>query len=126
MKIVHISRFDGGGGAAKAAHRLHRGLLQLGHESIMFVAEILGEERDPTVIPFRPPRDLRSRLRRRLRSKKISHSSARYRTSKPPSYGGFSDDRTPYGADLLTQLPAADVMHLHVMYGFVDYRAFLT
>src|SRR5206468_10270073 len=39
MKVVHVSRFDGGTGAAIAVSRLHKGLLQLGIESMMFVAE---------------------------------------------------------------------------------------
>jgi glycosyltransferase involved in cell wall biosynthesis len=124
MKVTHIARHDNGG-ASRAAQRLHRGLLELGHESIMFVPEIFNEEQDPTVIPFRPRRDLLSRLRRRLRSRRISRSGARYRRSSPPSYGGFSDDRTPYRDELLTQLPSADVIHLHVMFQFVDYRTFL-
>jgi glycosyltransferase involved in cell wall biosynthesis len=122
--VVHIARADDGG-ASKAAQRLHKGLLELGHESILFVPDMVGDEPDPTVIPFRPQRDLLSRLRRRLRSKRICRSAARYRRSRPPSVGGFSDDRTTYGGELLVQLPAADVMHLHVMFGFVDYRMFL-
>ena len=39
MKVVHISRFGDGSGPAIAASQLHKGLLQLGHESMMFVAQ---------------------------------------------------------------------------------------
>lgn len=38
MKIVHLAYADGGGGACKAAHRIHRGLRDLGVDSTMLVA----------------------------------------------------------------------------------------
>lgn len=38
MKAVHLSYADGGGGAAKAAYRIHRGLLGLGVDSRMVVS----------------------------------------------------------------------------------------
>jgi glycosyltransferase involved in cell wall biosynthesis len=37
MKIVHLSTSDLQGGAARAAYRLHRALLQAGHDSLMLV-----------------------------------------------------------------------------------------
>ncbi|MDD5598544.1 MAG: glycosyltransferase [Victivallaceae bacterium] len=39
MRILHINYYDIQGGAAKAAYRLHRGLLETGQDSGMFVAE---------------------------------------------------------------------------------------
>ena len=68
MKVVHISRFGDRSGPAIAASQLHKGLLQLGHESMMFVAQTHSVVKDPTVMLFHPPTDLRSRLRRRVRS----------------------------------------------------------
>jgi len=38
MRVVHLSASDCLGGAARAAFRLHRGLLALGHDSSMVVA----------------------------------------------------------------------------------------
>lgn len=37
MRVAHVSTFDGFGGAARAAHRLHAGLGAVGAESAMFV-----------------------------------------------------------------------------------------
>jgi glycosyltransferase involved in cell wall biosynthesis len=37
MRVAHVSTFDGFGGAARAAHRLHAGLGSVGAESAMFV-----------------------------------------------------------------------------------------
>lgn len=39
MKIVHLSYADGGGGAAKAAYRIHRVIRQLGGDSHMLVSK---------------------------------------------------------------------------------------
>src|SRR5436309_15895624 len=121
MKVVHVSRFDGGFGAGIAASRLHKGLLQLGIESMMFVAESRSAVPDAAVKLFQPSRDLRSRLRRRIRSERITRSLARYQSSRPAGYEAFSDDRSPDGAALLSQLPAGDVINVHEMYQFIDY-----
>jgi glycosyltransferase involved in cell wall biosynthesis len=122
MKIVQLGNFDDGDGASIAAYRLHRGLLRLGHDSTMLVAEKRTE--DPAVQLFQPPRDLFSRLQRRLRRERITRSLARYRNSRPAGYELFSDDRTPHGGNLLVQLPAADVINVHVIRLFADYQAF--
>jgi glycosyltransferase involved in cell wall biosynthesis len=39
MKTLHLSYADGGGGAAKAAYRIHRGVHQLGVDSSMLVSK---------------------------------------------------------------------------------------
>lgn len=48
MKIVHISSSDTQGGAARAAYRLHRGLVDAGVDSRMFVGNKFSD--DPTVV----------------------------------------------------------------------------
>ena len=124
MKIVHVSTYDDitGAGAAIAAYRLHRGLLRLGFDSRMFVAH--RRQDDPTVTAFVPPMDLRSRVRRRLRYELITRSFARYRTSRPDGFEIFTDDRTKQGADVLAQLPPCDVINVHSIEYFLDYRSF--
>jgi len=124
VKVVHLSVFNIGDGAANAADRLHRSLRRLGVDSMMFVAERRGAVHDPTVTVFRPPMDLPRRLRRRLRYELIQRSFSRYRTSRPADYGFFSDDRSPHGTDVLAQLPSGDLINIHSMYHFVDYWAF--
>ena len=119
MKVVHISRFDGGGGAAMAANRLHQSLQRLGIDSTMFVAEKFTD--DPTVTVFQLSSNVLNRVRRRLQRERIKLSWLRYRSRSTP---GFSDDRVPGGADLLAQLPAGDIINIHVAFGFLDYRTF--
>jgi glycosyltransferase involved in cell wall biosynthesis len=50
----------------------------------------------------------------------------RYQSARRTDQASFNHDRVPGGPDLLAQLPAGDVINIHVMYGFVDYRTFLT
>jgi len=57
MKILHVNYYDIQGGAAKAAYRLHRGLLDAGHESIMLVADKKSD--DNSVIAAFSPSQLR-------------------------------------------------------------------
>src|SRR5262245_59387071 len=122
MKVVHISRVDGSGGAAIATYRLHKSLQRLGIDSTMFVAQKFTD--DPTVTVFQPPTKLLNRVRRRLQRERIKLSWVHYRSRPTP---GFSDDRVAGGADLLAQLPDAHVYNIHVMmYGFLDYGAFFT
>ena len=91
MRIVHLSTSDVVGGAARAAHRLHTGLLQLGHDSTMLVAQRRSD--DPKIRVFQPRADLFSRVSRMLRATLIHLSFAPYR-ERPDGYDLFSDDRS--------------------------------
>jgi glycosyltransferase involved in cell wall biosynthesis len=122
MKVLHLNTYDITGGAARAAHGLHKGLGDLGYDSSMFVC--CSSSNDPTVVPFQPRRDFVARLTRRLRSIRIKRDFACYRQSRPAGYELFSDDRAPYGDDLLAQLPVTDVINLHWIAGFIDYQSF--
>ena len=121
IRVVHLSTSDSGGGAARAAFRLHTGLRRIGVESSMLVEQ--RGSNDPHVRQFRPPSDLLSRLRRRSRRAAIAQDSARY-PNRPPSLDYFSDDRTPYDGTLVGQIPPCDVINLHWVDGFVDYEGF--
>ena len=52
MRIVHINTYDIRGGAARAAYRLHQGLLQLGEDSRMLVSH--KESTDDSVYSMTP------------------------------------------------------------------------
>lgn len=119
-----MSRFGSGDGPSNAVSRLHRGLLDLGIDSKIFVAEKRSAMDDPTVTAFQPPMDVPSRLRRRVRRAWLASSLARYQSSRPAGYEAFSDDRTVHGAAPWTQLPSCDLVNVHAMYHFVDYETF--
>ena len=123
MKIVQVSRTDGGDGASNVALRVHRGLLRLGHDSRMFVAQRRGEPVDSTVVVYEPPTDYPMRVRRRLRDLQINRSFARYRKSRPLGFEAFSDDRTRHGSEFLKQIPSCDILHIQQMYQVFDFRS---
>lgn len=126
MKIVHVSAHDVLGGAARAAYGLHEGLTALGQESQMFVLDRRSDA--PSIVAFDPPRHLHNRVLRRFRQERIRQGASRYRRSRPVDLIGdsFNDDRSRHdGADLVAQLPHCDVVNLHVVVGFVDYRSFM-
>ncbi len=122
MNITHVAYTDLRGGAARSAYRLHRGLLELGEASRLFVER--RESDDPTVIPFRYPSGLATRLERRWRRWLLYRNSVRLLTKRPPGATHFSDDRSQHSGAPLRQLPPWDILHLHWVSGFLDYRTF--
>ncbi len=127
LRIVHVSTQDAVGGAARAAQRLHHGLLRLGHDSSMFVARKHGD--DSSVRVFKPSGDAKSAAQRKRRREMIEGDFASYERSRPEIYrigDSFNDDRSPFGAEPLEQLPPCDVVNLHVISGFIDHQAFFS
>lgn len=127
LRVVHVSTHDAVGGAARAARRLHAGLLRMGHDSTMFVAH--QKSSDPTVQVFQPTVSPGKRLERQGRRAEIQEDFARYEESRPEIYhigDSFNDDRSPFGAEPLEQLPECDVVNLHVISGFIDHQAFFS
>jgi len=122
MRVVHLST-DLAGGAGRAALRLHEGLRRAGCDSTVLFCR--GRGGAPGVLPFVPPGGALARLRRLARRGAIAWSLRRYRGARPDRPGTFADDRTQYGAELPRRMPLADLVHLHWVAGFVDYRAFL-
>src|SRR5262245_20369911 len=124
MKIVHLSKNDLSGGAARAAYRLHQGLRLGGHDSVMMVESRTSD--DPSVVAFAKPMDTQSLVMRGIRQELIGRAFKDYRRSRPPGYDLFSDDRSLYASTLVDQLPASQIVNLHWIPGFVDYRAFFS
>jgi glycosyltransferase involved in cell wall biosynthesis len=78
---------------------------------------------DPNVIAFQASRDLPSRIRRRLRSLYLERSWKQTAT-RPEGATFFSDDRSPFGAEMIEQMPPCDVLQLHWISTWVDYGKF--
>lgn len=117
--VLHIAT-SAEGGAGIAAVRLHQALRAAGVNSRVAVADgrKAGEDIVNPSIPTRRP-NLGGRLaarmiklERRLSSKNVSHKLAY-----------FSDDRVP-GPDRLFGRPQADILNLHWVANFLDYRKF--
>ena len=116
MRVVHLCTIETG-----AATRLHQGLRKLGFDSTMFVAE--RRTADPSVKVFVPGTDVAARVQRRWARMRIARDMTRYRRSRPAPPPPFFDDRSPYGAECLAQLPPFDILHVHTMLHLVDFRA---
>ncbi len=122
MRIVHINTNDGDDGVGRAAYRLHLALRAAGVDSSMFVQRQTSAQAHVT--RYRHPRTWRARLRQRLRSQTIKRSLAAYQETRPEGYERFSDDRTIYQKEVLTQMPQAQLIHLHSIADFIDYSSF--
>ncbi|MEO6435310.1 MAG: glycosyl transferase family 1, partial [Tepidisphaeraceae bacterium] len=121
MRIVHLSTSDSGGGAFRAAHRLHSGLRRLGHDSRMLV--LRKASTDEHVIPLRPRQDFIGQWKRKRRARRIWRDYEQYRSTLPTDIEPFSDCRSP-SVELVNQLPDCDIINLHWVGGLLDHPSF--
>ena len=114
MNIAVVSTSDIGGGAARAAYRLHRALLQARHNSEMLVCQ--KETVDGTVRQIVRPAlaNLLTRLNFNVRRIRL----ATYR--HPPGYEPFQYDHSAFHPFLIHALGKRDVINLHWVARFVD------
>ena len=118
MKILHLSSSDIAGGAARAAHRLHRGLLSSGHDSHMLVGKKSADEIE--VHQYYGPRGLSDRLYRKRRRGKIAKDWQKSSVNRPAGFDRFTDDRSAHGRLLLEEIHDYDIVNLHWVSEFVD------
>jgi glycosyltransferase involved in cell wall biosynthesis len=90
----------------------------------MFVME--KQSLDPDVIQYRPPMGMATRVARTIRRRAIAREMRRYERTAPASMAFFTHDQTPYDDDPWKQLPENDLLQLHWISLFVDYRAFFS
>ncbi len=124
MRILHINSHDLSGGAARAALRLHMALLGQGAQSRMFV-----ETRQSSDIEgihgFKVPGEF-SRIRWQLLRRFFNHPILAAQDRSGETFDVFTDDRSPCGKAARRQLPGHDVVNLHWIAGFIDYRDFFS
>jgi glycosyltransferase involved in cell wall biosynthesis len=122
LTVVHISSTDYMGGASRSAYRLHDGLRRLGCPSQMFVGAKVRS--DPDVKCYRPTTAPLERLARTVRGVRLERDLKKYAATRPFEHTLFADDRTRWRSDPMSQIPKADMVHLHWVGGFIDYSAF--
>jgi len=124
MNVALLNTKDEGGGAARAAYRLHCGLKnEKGVSPTLFVRD--KQSADEAVRAYQPDGGLWTRIRRRWRQETIQRAFQSYQSSRPDDAELFSDDRAPYDGRVARQCPAADVVNLHWISDFVDVGSFL-
>lgn len=123
-RVVHVSASDSCGGAARGAFRLHQALRKNGEDSHMYVLN--QDSKGSAIHRYQPPDGLLPRLQRMFRKEYLRFIQKPYQHRRPQSCEHFRDDRSPYGNDLWDQMPAADILNLHWVAGFIDYRKFFS
>jgi len=111
------------GGSARAAFRLHAGLLKEGIDSKMFVREKYLN--DNNISLYKYPSGLK-KIKYKILNDRIKSDFLKYKSSRPQGMETFSDDRNPLKTGFMEQLPEADIYHLHWISGFVDLPSFFS
>ncbi|HPV30945.1 MAG TPA: glycosyltransferase family 4 protein [Bacteroidales bacterium] len=124
MRILHINSHDASGGAARAAMRLHLALLGQGIPSRMFVENRQSSDIEG-ILEFKVPGNP-SRMYWQILKKTMSRPILRAQKASREIYDVFTDDRSPCGKAVLKQLPEHDIINLHWIAGFIDYRDFFS
>jgi len=121
MRILNLSTSDKDGGAARAAFRLHIGLLQQGIQSFMFVQN--KQTNNENVFRYKYPKGYK-RIEYKFRKHQIENDFNKYQSTRPAGFEVFSDDRSFLKTGLVEQMPDADIYHLHWISGFIDLPVF--
>jgi len=124
MRIVQVNTLDVQGGAARAAYRLHRGLLSIGADSTYFVRD--KRTRDDTVRKFIPDPAPAAVAHRAACKTELDAAYDAYKETRSPDIEQFSHERVDGDENFYIQRPRADVINLHWVAGFVDNRLFFT
>lgn len=117
MKILNLSTSDTDGGAARAAFRLHTGLLQQGVQSLMFVQN--KHTNNEHVLHYKYIKGFK-RIEYKFRKVRIENDFNKYQSTRPAGFEIFSNDRSALKPGFFDQLPEADIYNLHWISGFVD------
>lgn len=114
MKIAMLNTFDGGGGAARSAYRLHQGLLRSGVAS-RFVSQY-NKRADPAIVSGVSRFEKLIALLRPL-ADMLPMQMYRRRDRRKP----FSTAYLPVAQRVRQAVGQADVLHLHwIVHGFVN------
>ena len=117
MRVIQAATLDVGG-AARAMLRLQKGLLDIGTDSRVLVAEKRSSL--PYVEEWKGDMATLSRIQRRSRKAFLDWSIDRALRKKPEGFDFFSDDRSRFGSHTVSALNSADLVNLHWIARFVD------
>ncbi len=126
INVVTLSVHDGGG-AGKAALRLHAGLRQNGLNAEMLVASKHGDDSGIRVLNDMDTGTVQACSRQTAYSSPLWEQQykdwmqqlAAY-SERPAGLEMFTDTRSAYRLDLIEEIQSADIVHLHWVAGVVD------
>jgi len=123
VTVTHVSTFGAGGGAARAALRLHNGLQSVGVASSVLARRNTDREE---VNEFEPSSGLTRQLHRVARAVGIRISRLPYLFGRHDRKDMFTDDRSRFDRDLPQSAKEPDVFNLHWVANFVDVKSFFS
>jgi glycosyltransferase involved in cell wall biosynthesis len=117
LKVLHISTGDSGGGAARAAYRIHRAQVEYGIDSRMRVLQRGTADKRVTV--GMPSFSITSRVAQKLYRRWLGYTRRGWHTDNPILHT-FGD----IGAGLVKELNAsdADILNLHWISGMLSVK----
>lgn len=122
LRVLHISTSDIDGGAALAAYRLHRAMRRRPHCSSTMLVRTR-ESQDPSVVQARVSMNVLQRVKRAVRRSWIDRDCERY-SQALSKVEIFSDDRGWAAGNVTANVSAFDIIQLHWISQFLDYRRF--
>ena len=124
MNVLHISTYDNTGGAALAAYRLHQAMgRRQDCRSSMLVRRKLGN--DPTVVEADVSMRFAHRARRKIERRLMHRARAPY-SEALAKVANFSDDRGSGAGNVIANVTGIDVIQLHWICEFLNYRRFFS
>lgn len=123
MNILHINTFETGG-AAKAVLRLHEGLMHHNANSNVLVLHAYGDPKDSVRSFLDSEKSLLQKIKYSLFYRWDQFLKQRVLASKVADYEVFSFPDTIYDLSRHPLVQEADIIHLHWVGGFLDYRSF--
>lgn len=118
MKITIVNTYDQAGGAARAAYRLHKGLLEANQNSTLY--SLYKHSNDIQVRNYQAPISFQARASRFLKRKWLQHKYSYYKKTRPAGLEIFSSDLTSFDNSIIDQLPESEIINLHWISGFID------
>ncbi|MBF9059794.1 glycosyltransferase [Rhodobacterales bacterium HKCCSP123] len=126
ISVLHLSTSDIGGGAAIAASRLHSALRRGGTGSSMAVRHRQSADGAIVSMPVRAYKPgIPRRIWARVRARRLGEERTAVASAVSQGHGYFSGSKVD-GHDLLKKRPKADVINLHWVANFLDYRSFFS
>lgn len=117
MKIVHLSAYDSGGGAAKSAYRLHEWMVDKGYDSTFVVRK--KRVNDSRVIQWGGRQNVLSTLRFKFNRKFEFRGQTLYRNLKSVHQSFAFDFRSP---DVQPDFNiTGDILQIHWIIGFLSF-----
>jgi glycosyltransferase involved in cell wall biosynthesis len=124
VNILHISTYDGLGGAARAAVRLHTGLWQAGENTHLLTFSRTSPGIPNHLVYNALPQGIPSFLTEKARAFFYYRNLKRRLANRPAGYEFFSSPQAPVDIARTTAFQQADIINLHYVTELVDYFGF--